>query len=248
MWAVTHDFEFSFSIGDLLKEVHGPQWSVYFENKLREDYNALKIYFPRLIAGFYPAKLSDFNDLLQSACKKIEDLSKNPPKNPNEQLRGPYSFLFFLTAFDLALERKGEFKEDNAEALMDMIELLLEMADYPESYVKVNNELREVFLWTADSAIPGFTTSLVANFALEHVYGSKGTDDKERITESYSRLNADSVEASRVSTFVCMFRKIQMSDILMALTENVCLPTLLREYLQSGNYGSLSRYLVGCEK
>ena len=140
MWAVTHDFEFSFSIGDRLK-VSGRNWPVFFENNLKGDYNTIKEYFPRLVAGFYPEKFSDFQNLFESASKRIEKcLQDTRPKNVNEELRGPYSFLFFLTAFDLALERKGEFKENNAEALMDMIELLLEMADYPESYVKVNNE------------------------------------------------------------------------------------------------------------
>ena len=250
MWAVTHDFEFSFSIGDLLKEVHGPQWSVYFENKLREDYNAIKIYFPRLIAGFYPKKSSDFEEDLQLICEKTEKFLKDTStsKAAKEHFQGPYSFLFFLTAFDFALERKGEFKEESGCALMDMIETLLEMAEFPGTYLEYDNEFKEVFRWTADSPIPGFTTSLVANFALEYMYGSGGTD-KKHITKSYLMLNADSVKASeRVSIYVCMFRKILMSDIVSTHSNDACLPTLLREYLHTGSKHSSLKYLEGCEK
>ena len=129
----------------------------------------------------------------------------------------PYSFLFVLTAFQLALERGEELiSEDTSKSVVNILSQVLKLVLGPaELFIQESQYTLGIFDWAYEggkTGVPGFITALITGYAEISRFGDspKLSYLFRSIHSAYSREKITNRD-EKIKVFVCMVRRTKLS-------------------------------------
>lgn len=201
------------------------QWVTFWEQQVVQGYHSSSSIL-RQLAETIPIDVRDiYVSRLQGACDRISfnledqvDMGSDPRHTrvgDREKARA-YSYLFFITAYNLYVEREGELWECPGSVLYVLVELL-RVSSYRVCYAcdvdQTTNQIYGIFDWTAQvkgNQVQEYTEALVTAFAADaSLVASRA--DPAMYNIFYSAMHSEfSLNPANARTFVCMFKKTRL--------------------------------------